>query len=519
MNLPVSENISLGTNMNKFDEFIESNEKDLETDTSTRSSIASMSPVVKPGPKIHPAGHNGYKPEHHRTSSAGSMHSQRLMTPTRLNEQDHPLQTKPGARRVVTRHSSVSMPNAIGKRRSLIQPMVVPTTPESQSNISFGNPLTYSDGSHGIPVESTTLLSSEQAMGGSLRHSRNGSSQSVNSLATPSMPTIGVDVSALLQALATKELELLECKQKVEDLKKQTQYEEQTYSRRARELQELKQQVSKHLDPSQNTPVKDRNFSPALQNIPMESRFENGGNGSFTNSARPRQDKISPNAKQSGSVSPQGVQDTHPGSSSADLSKQSLWSKPLALFNQFDQIIQHEIERTLNWDEKSPGPPEPQQPPSTGNHDSTVRHHISEPSETDQEPSSQGSVSRSLWSFVSDVKAGLLGIEEENDSDVTNDNRNGLVNKSGRQYAQKQCIPKVSDWSQPEESGDDSSLGMKKFKTIDKFKTADDDREHRAQARKRKTGTNKLQFVGDNYTNDTREGSPSTQNPVEMANL
>lgn len=151
--------------MNKFDEFIESNEKDLETDTSTRNSIASMSPVMKSGSKFHPAGHSGYKPEHHRTSSAGSMHSQRLMTPTRLNEQDHPLQAKPGARRVVTRHSSVSMPNSIGKRRSLIQPMVVPTTPESQNNIPFGNPLNYSDGSHGFPVESTTVLSSEQGNG------------------------------------------------------------------------------------------------------------------------------------------------------------------------------------------------------------------------------------------------------------------------------------------------------------------------------------------------------------------
>lgn len=510
--------------MNKFDEFIESNEKDLETDTSTRNSIASMSPVMKSGSKFHPAGHSGYKPEHHRTSSAGSMHSQRLMTPTRLNEQDHPLQAKPGARRVVTRHSSVSMPNSIGKRRSLIQPMVVPTTPESQNNIPFGNPLNYSDGSHGFPVESTTVLSSEQAMGGSLRHSRNGSSQSINSVATTSIPTIGVDVSALLQALATKELELLECKQKVEDLKKQTQHEEQNYARRARELQELKQQVSKHLDPSQNTPVKDRTFSPVLQNIPMECRFENGGNGSISNSARYRQERESPNAKQSRSVSPQDIQDTHPGSSSADPSKQSLWTKPLALFNQFDQIIQHEIERTLNWDEKSPGPPQPQQPPPSSNLDSSVRHPINEPPETGQGPPSQGSISRSLWSFVSDVKAGLLGIEEENDTDVTNDNRNDFVNKNDRHYEQKQLTPKISGQSQPEESGDDSSLDMKKFKTTDKFKTNDnttllDDREHQAQARKRKTGTNKLQFVGENYTSDTREDSPSTHNPVEMANF
>ncbi|QHS73795.1 Tda11p [Saccharomyces paradoxus] len=512
--------------MNKFDEFIESNEKDLDVDTSTRNSIISMSPVGKTRSKFRSSSSNGYRPEHQRTSSAGSMHSQRLMTPTRLNEQDHPLQAKSDARRVVTRHSSVSVPNAMSKRRSLIQPMVVPTTPESQNNIPFGGSVSHSEGSHGIPLESTTVLSSEQAMTGGLRRSRNGSSQSVNSIAATAIPTNGVDVSALLQSLATKELELLECKQKIEDLKKQTQHEEQNYARRARELHELKEQVSKHLDPSLNTPVKSRAFSPVYQSIPMESRTENAGNSNFSSSVRTRKNVDHPSTNQPRSVSPQDIQETRQRDNSSNSSKQSLWSKPLALFNQFDKIIQHEIERTLNWDDSLPGTPEAQEATSTSNGEYSAQHHDSETPGAHQNSPSQGSVSRSLWSFVSDVKAGLLGIEEENDSDVTNDNRCEPVYRSDREHEQKKNAPKITNRGQAEDSGDDSSLDMKKFKTTTKLQKANADDNnltneggHRRRESKNKRGSNKLNFIGDYNTCKPNNDISSVKNSVEMTNF
>lgn len=509
--------------MNKFDEFIESNEKELDVDTSTRNSMISLSPVMKARPKFRPSGSNGYRFEHHRTSSAGSVHSQKPMTPTRLSERDHPLQMKPDARRAVTRHSSVSIPTAMGKRRSLIQPMVFPTTPESQNSISFGNTVSFSGGSHGIQLESTTVLSSEEAIGDGLRRSRNGSSQSVNSMAATAVPTNGADVSTLLQALATKELELLECKQKVEDLKKQTQHEEENYSRRARELQELKEQVSKHLDPSQNMPAKNCAFSPVLKNIPMESRAENAGNASFVGMRKEREPL---NSNQSRSVFSQDIQETRQGNTSSDPSKQSLWSKPLALFNQFDKIIQHEIERTLNWDDSSPGEPERRRATPTSNDDSSVRLLNGENSGTNEVSPSQGSVSRSLWNFVSDVKAGLLGIEEENDSDLTNDNRIDPVNKSGGEHKQDRNELKVTDHSRAEDTGDNSSLNMKEFKTTIKFQKAKADDEiliteggHRARAGESKTRSNKLKFVGEHCTHDPNDGGSSVHNTVEMANL
>ncbi|CAI4546732.1 CCQ_1a_G0024740.mRNA.1.CDS.1 [Saccharomyces cerevisiae] len=507
--------------MNKFDEFIESNEKDLDVDTSTRNSIISMSPVRKTGRKIRSASSNGYRLEHHRTSSAGSMHSQRLMTPTRLNDQDHPLQAKPDARRVVTRHSSVSVPNAMSKRRSLIQPMVVPTTPESQNNLPFGGSVSHSEGSYGIPLESTTVLSSEQAMASGLRRSRNGSSQSVNSMIATTIPTNGVDVSALLQSLATKELELLECKQKIEDLKKQTQHEEQNYTRRARELHELKEQVSKHLDPSLNTPVKNRAFSPVYQNIPLESRTENAGNSSLPSSVSKPKNMGHQSTNQSRSVSPQDIQERRQRDDSSDSSKQSLWSKPLALFNQFDKIIQHEIERTLNWDDSLSGTPEVQEGTPTSNSESSAQQYDNEASGARQKSPSQGSVSRSLWSFVSDVKAGLLGIEEENDNDVITDNRCDPVYKSDRQHEQKKSTHKITNRGQAEDSGDDSSLNMRKFKTTTKFQkdnagnnSLTDESGHRTREKKSKRSSNKLSFIGEPDNDNS-----SVKNSVEMTDF
>lgn len=92
--------------------------------------------------------------------------------------------------------------------------------------------------------------------------------------------------------------------------------------------------------------------------------------------------------------------------------RQSVWSKPINFLNQFDQILQNEIER-LNR-EAFPSQNIRQHPAET----------LNENDELNTEPSNSkdvlNTVSNSLWSFVSDVKHGLLGddyTDDDNDDD------------------------------------------------------------------------------------------------------
>lgn len=117
---------------------------------------------------------------------------------------------------------------------------------------------------------------------------------------------------------------------------------------------------------------------------------------------------------------------------------ESMWSKPLSLFNQFDQIIQHELEKKLAWDDFVSSPegtprqeqrptfdrqPQQQQQPQqrSVNRALTSNRNMKNSDSLTSTPRRRAprnedvisNVSSSLWSFVSDVKSGLLGINEE----------------------------------------------------------------------------------------------------------
>lgn len=80
----------------------------------------------------------------------------------------------------------------------------------------------------------------------------------------------------------------------------------------------------------------------------------------------------------------------HMAAKDVQTKKESIWSKPVSFLNQFDQILQNEIEK-LNKDAYT----------------TSTKHSTASTSDD-----MLNSVSNSLWNFVSDVKHGLLGEEE-----------------------------------------------------------------------------------------------------------
>lgn len=91
----------------------------------------------------------------------------------------------------------------------------------------------------------------------------------------------------------------------------------------------------------------------------------------------------------------------------------SIWSKPVSLLNQFDQILQNEIER-LNKDGFTGSKAE-----TTGGGSEDMLN----------------SVSSSLWTFVSDVKQGLLGEEE-----ATSTNKKGKLLEKDEDEQEEEMI-------------------------------------------------------------------------------
>lgn len=235
--------------------------------------------------------------------------------------------------------------------------------------------------------------------------------------------------------------------------------EENIYQNKANELQELKNKVSKNINVSgSNQPVFNKTSTTGRKN----SRESSRRNTHVTPVKTTRND-----IRQDTSLN----QDME----NSDDNKQSMWSKPLALFNQVDQIIQQELERTLNWDE----PPTPVE-------------------ETEENKEGDKSVSKSLWSFVSDLKTGLLGIEEEEDGPHTQQS-NSNVNRPKNTHGQ------VMD--NRKHANEDINLSIKEFKTTKKHLDDNSDthlkqRSGRTAVRKTKSG-NKLNFVDDSDDGDS----------------
>lgn len=422
--------------MSNFDTFIEAADRDLDVDTSTRASEGCLTP-----PSVNSTA-RFISASFSNSDGIKKYTQQRQLTPKKSSSQDHPLKEDRMSEPPVLTRSTAKL----NKRRSLIQPIAVPKTPESTETRKKG-------------------LNINKSAPATLLVSRIGSSESIKDHlhSSPKSPSYVVqeesyDISIILQKLANKELELLEGKQRIEELKKLLASEEQTYKERANELEELKEFVSDQ-------------FKSNTSDRP--------------DSALSTQHIREPVRETAQGLSPINSEVERLSTKAPEKEVQSVWSKPLAIFNQFDQIIQQELERTLNWDESSEE--------RTSTHpkrekNSSERHtHSKEARKTKPE---EQSVTKSIWNFVNDMKTGLLGTDDEGQ----------LINNTP--------VDRNSDAS-ASDPGASQTLGLnikefKKVSAIDETVTA--------------WGENKLRFV-DGSNDDTEAIDGRSNREVEMREL
>lgn len=408
--------------MNEFDKFIEEGDKELKIDTSSR--------IVSEGNKTpsKPQSNLQVSPKSPSRSLANSK-AHRQLTPTRIDDFSlQPLkidnEEKTTQRRFssvasaspppsglrpisLSRTHSISRPNLINKRRSLIQPIIAQSPPDIHSHpTNIGN----------ISNTSANDISFSHVTSNNTSHNNNNSNTVDNGISqlslhsrtssTNSVVLESNDISSLLKNLANKELELFESKQKIEELKKQLLYHERIYEQHSSELQHLKELVGKQLNENatiSSTPLKSKEDSIKKQGL------------------HSRRSNTSQNKHLTAMVTPNKTQKYTQDQEAQQPANSSVWSRPLAIFNQFDQIIQNELERSLNWDnEEIPNvqnraSQQQQQFNQTRSNNSEELHQQEtlNDSRTASQYDPTSSVSKSIWSFVSDVKSGLLGINEE----------------------------------------------------------------------------------------------------------
>ncbi|CCH59401.1 hypothetical protein TBLA_0B05740 [Henningerozyma blattae CBS 6284] len=471
---------SLGASL--FDEFISKGDKNLQVDTSSSNFLDSV--ISKDTKHVHhteidsdagekksvsPANRNGMSPllsnkldqskqqirvnhSHnvsgsslgsnssttHRTTSQGQQHQ--LLTPVRISDDDHPLKEKDlQSANLNSIPHRASRSGTINKRKSLIKPVAV--IESNDDNISFSNTDSRISNknsnnpnlSHTVPIGTinSTLTGNLTYDDSLMMHTRTHSRDtSINSAAGEINP---LDISVLLQNLASKEIELMESKHRIEDLKKQIHMENQLYLKKSNELNELKLKVSKHINsPIQNLNSTFSNFSltptptqlqPQISHthpsIPESDESQNsnkkplsfiedsnntnginfningstenkrvsvgrfissGGNNNIdmnhnssnTNSIAPiNVDHLSLHAQETPSKikstadfhnipTPPSLQTEQKFSgnnvkptASNNTEKTSMWSKPFSMFYQFDQRMQKELQKSLDWDDTS----------------------------------------------------------------------------------------------------------------------------------------------------------------------
>ncbi|GCE97332.1 topoisomerase I damage affected protein 11 [Zygosaccharomyces mellis] len=367
--------------MNKFDEFVEATDRELHVDTSTRGSAIN---VTSPGSS------NG------STSSPKSPSEEVLsrkevkmkqFTPKKLNYQDHPLKDSTSGGLLPT-SARGSKSSTINRRKSLLQPIVAPQTPDKSG---------------------PSWRSNTDSPNGSLNRQRSPSGTSIHSRSSSQSFILDSAFDASLQNLANKELELLEAKRHIEELKKQLQSEEYSYQKRVEELRELKSEVSSSLQIN----TQQQHQQQQQQQQQQIQGYDKRRDGHVRDNSR----------------------STNSGTGSS-----SVWSKPLAFFNQFDQIIQHELERSLHWDDTPDDKimrPEPyegaagvqhsqlRQPQlgslnsnsqSIDSNNNTDNTNVNNSGNFNNRNNSNDRNSKNIWSFFNDVKTGLLGIEEEEET-------------------------------------------------------------------------------------------------------
>ncbi|CCK70327.1 Tda11p KNAG_0E00590 [Huiozyma naganishii CBS 8797] len=466
--------------LDKFDAFIQETDRQLDVDTSTRSpslmgrratsaelkgGMANGTGLAIFGPGDGDVQTNSKSSTHGNPKSqtryirnlnnTGShpiaqqqQQQQRQLVHTRVeNIQDQPLvvepqekggaelaeahiPTSPSAHRTYLRLRGKSQLKSavVNKRRSLIQPIIPHIEPVPQEAITH-----QGTNVHGVQDPSLTTNAHSTSMAGSENafHSRTSSSSSL-------MLNTTDQTNNLLKTLANKELELFDSKRKIEDLKRQLANCEKTYQQQSKDLQLLKEKVSKRINTtneqleklsSQSAITPERNLSPQPQKQkPMANsaspiarrvhKMEDSPKLGEANSAADDFQDIAKVGSFSPRIKPEEVSKLTSSDRNSVERDSTLWTKPLAILNQFDQILQNELEKSLNWDHD----PESSETRFIGGmkasregnfDDSPVSDNASSNSSSDKEGRNRQSVTSSIWNFVSDMKTGLLGIVEE----------------------------------------------------------------------------------------------------------
>ncbi|CCF58369.1 hypothetical protein KAFR_0E02160 [Kazachstania africana CBS 2517] len=434
--------------MNKFDEFIQETDNVLDIDTSTRDTTGQIAPKTNDTSKIQSK--SPISKSRHTTSPVISSNSkfliQKQLTPTKVDETvDHPLRGSPNSHRAGTVISAPSSEKStrtrprkpiINKRRSLIQPLITHSQENTFEIATQVSTLHLNERQHSSTEHDVSNTNTQNS-----KHSRGSSTNSL---------TIDTnDINMLLKNLANKEMDLFESKQKIDDLRKQLLYHEKLYERHSNELKNLKAQVSKHLTDNvsgTSTPMKSQNG---------KNQTETSEKIKYTNNALETRGKTNKIEEVKDIIN---KQETHKKSISklepeAEKSQAngSVWSKPLAIFNQFDQILQQELEKSLNWDSETSPEKEPAGKDGTYMNEGKSNIfasdlgsdynyvNINSATTNDDTGTTNGnssSVSKSIWNFVNDVRTGLLGIDEE----ISEEEEEGFKNQTNDSSENGQLI-------------------------------------------------------------------------------
>ncbi|CAL9737008.1 hypothetical protein MOSE0_L01464 [Monosporozyma servazzii] len=524
--------------MNPFDKFIEETDHELNVDTSSRKfSIGSRNKENRTKHESNGSiGTYSLSPRNSiisTTSNGKPFNIQRQLKPVRVHDlNDQPLkspeQEEPSNSSTVTspqlnlstglprnRSSSRSM---INKRRSLIQPIIPHSEHTNNSthkdNTSASNTLSpyhvaNKSMEQNVFVENSMLSLTES----------NVSYSSIDEVNRSAVIEKTNDVNELLKNLANKELELFESKQKIEELKKNLIYHEKLYEQHSNDLKQLKSKVSKHLSdksstinistPTKTEPLQKQYIVESTPETPKSSE-KNKSSQTFTNNTQ-KNSSLSPlRLRNRTSSSNQNkfknediiVEDVpyidaeprsvavHLNPTDHDMSTQkqpasnqneSVWSKPFSIFNQFDQILQKEIEKSLNWDndtenetsfveDEEEGEDTNQTMPFRVGKRITSQQQQHQQSTIPREPnlanphsmnnpqltkhlSNNGksgltrSVSTSLWGFVNEMKEGLLGTYASEDEDGQHSQDSTDINQNMKEFNTKKKIVSDNDGS------------------------------------------------------------------------
>lgn len=484
--------------MNQFDRFIEETDRQFNIDTSSRKTSIELVNGTEEGKRrdsdnsieVIDDTHSSYSDldtqsksgipvipnsESSRSNNSKSIIPQRPLTPVRINNlSDQPLndvesenykkneivqndaftntsqfngQNSQGSR---DRSSSKSV---INKRKSLIQPLIIHNDHRHKKDVSSGS----IDTNHSFQKNMEKTVNNESSTTSSF-DSNTSNNFNENSYSSTSLVDSN-DVDELLKKLANKELELLESKRKIEELKKKLIYHEELYEKQYNDLKKLKEKVSKHLsykspmknDASRNSTMKEpqsqeeiaqstpKKISPIIKekldyvniNKRGQSTSPLGMKNHNNTKINLQREKIRNNPSDMTNESHSAVTKLNPIDYNPPKKPQSrnesMWSKPFTLFNQFDQLLQNELEKSLNWNNETENESSFTEEVDKNKHDDIIRSDYDNPDipntndhlrnrptidKRHLQPSNQSltrSVSTSLWGFVNDMKEGLLG--------------------------------------------------------------------------------------------------------------